>query len=450
MPIQYSEEYLRGLWASPSRLETPLKGTILAAGLGRRLEPLTAYHLPKPMFPLGGKVPIAELWIRRLVQSGITDLSLNLCILPKSIRRHFDNGAKFGANVSYIEEDTPSGTLGGICKMALGSKAKRLPSDGAPLTLPEFRGSTIIAPSGDIVTNFGADLLQEMYHIHRKAGSALTMALTEIQPERRADFGTVILQRPQTLAGPISLSGRITEFVEKRADSPSCLSNASIYMIEMDLLRTLDAQRTELGVKEPFYDFGKQVFPAILHKVPYITLPKDYILWGVKYDGPWFDVGNKRDYLTVNKRALDGLLDVPMMYERLPWGFLGSNVSMDFSKVTIKAPVAIGNDCVIQPGATIGPYALIGDEWVVEAGADVSDSVLWDRYPFFVDRDTEISAVDRRAVDRHEIRRGVHVRESIVTGGCLTQNVSESTVDVREDGELAIVPIDYVPEGPRA
>jgi len=35
------------------------------------LEPLTARHLPKPLFPLGGKVPLAEIWVRRMVEAGI-------------------------------------------------------------------------------------------------------------------------------------------------------------------------------------------------------------------------------------------------------------------------------------------------------------------------------------------------------------------------------------------
>jgi len=452
MPIRYSEDHWRACWASRSNLDTELKGTILAAGLGRRLDPLTAYHLPKPMFPLGGKVPIAEVWVRRLIGSGITDVSLNLCVLAKSIRRHFGKGAKFGVDMTFIEEEIPTGTLGGICRMALGSKAKLLPTDDAAQALPEFPGATIIAPSGDIVANFGADLLQEMYHIHRRAGSALTMVLTEVPPERRKDFGTVILDGPEKGDGEISLSGRISGFVEKDANSPSCLSNASIYMIETELLRTVDSYRTaaQLGVPDPFYDFGQHVFPAMLGHLPHVKLPKDYVLWGIKFDGPWFDVGNKRDYLRVNKRVLDGIINVPLTYERLPWGYLGSNVSIDFSKVTINSPVVIGNDCIIQPGAIIGPYAVIGDGWVVESGAEISHSVLWERYPYFVDGITEIPAAERRAVDRHEVRRRVRVHESILAGGCIEQDTIASTVDVRDDGHIAVVPIDYVPSGPRA
>src|SRR5439155_25858914 len=106
---------------------------------------------------------------------------------------------------------------GGICKMALGREAKRLGSAG-PVVLPRSSGSTIIAPSGDIVTNFGVDLLQEMYDIHCKAGAALTMVVTPVPPERRKDFGTVVLGAPNRHPGRIGESGQVLGFVEKDPD----------------------------------------------------------------------------------------------------------------------------------------------------------------------------------------------------------------------------------------
>src|SRR5262245_45162445 len=198
------------------------KGGILGAGLARRLDPLSTHQLSKPMFPLGGKVPIAEIWVRRFAELGIKDVSMNLCILPETIKQHFGNGKQFGVDLNYIEEETPTGTLGGVCKMALGHEAKLLPSDqGRAPAIAPFPGSTLIVPSGDIVANFGSELLAEMYDIHRKQGAALTMVLTEIPEERKGDFGTVVLHAPEKMQGAISASGKITEFREKDPASPS-------------------------------------------------------------------------------------------------------------------------------------------------------------------------------------------------------------------------------------
>jgi NDP-sugar pyrophosphorylase family protein len=140
---------------------------------------------------------------------------------------------------------------------------------------------------------------------------------------------------------------------------------------------------------------------------------------------------------------------VPVPYESLPWGYLGTNVSIDFSRVNIRAPVVIGNDCVVEPGATIGPYAILGDGWLIEKGANVSHSVLWERYPLFPRDGWEISVNERRQFDRHEVR-AVTVRESIIAGGSIKTDTIGNTVQVLEDGTLEIMPIDYVPAGPRA
>ena len=196
MPILFNDAYWNSCWARRRGLQGDIRCTILAAGLGKRLEPLTVRYIPKPLFPLGGKLPMAETWVRKMVESGITDLSMNLCVLKQTIKRYFADGAKFGASMSYVEEEIPSGTLGGVCKQVLGRQAKHFAGD-PPLTAEPFSGSTVIAPSGDIVTNFGADLLEEMYDIHKSVGAALTMVLVPVPSERRKDFGTAVLGRVQ-------------------------------------------------------------------------------------------------------------------------------------------------------------------------------------------------------------------------------------------------------------
>jgi mannose-1-phosphate guanylyltransferase / phosphomannomutase len=450
--IHFQTSFWQRSWTYQKGAQNDLKCAILAAGLGKRMDPLTARHLPKPLFPLGGKVAMAEVWVRRMVDSGIADVSMNLCVLKDTIKRYFREGTKFGARIQYVEEDTPSGTLGGVCKQALGPKAKQVfPGETLP-TGGEFRGSTLIVPSGDIVTNFGPQLLEETYEVHKRVGSAFTMVLVPVPWDRRGDFGTVVLDNPEERKGMLSKSGRIREFREKDPDSPSNLNNASIYMIETELLKVLDPLRTEArtDIPEPFYDFGKHVFPAMLGCLPYVTLPKDFPLWGLQYDGAWFDVGQKRDYLRVNEFLLDGQLRVDLPYEKLPWGYLGSNVKIDFSRVNIVPPVVIGNNCIVGRNATLGPYAVIGDGWILEEGVTIRHAVLWERYSFFTEDGTEISAEDRQLVDRHEVRRGVTIEESIVAGGAIQEDIHEKTVDVLDDGELGILPIDYVPKGPRA
>jgi NDP-sugar pyrophosphorylase family protein len=445
-------EYFKHSWTHQKGISKDIKLTILAAGLGKRMDPLTAHHLPKPMFPIGGSVPMAEMWVRRAIKSGISNISMNLCVLSNTIRNYFKNGARFGANINYVEEDIPSGTLGGVCKQALGKKAKQVFENEPMPEIGEFKGTTIIAPSGDIVSDFDAGMLETMYDIHKKKGAAFTMVLSPVPWEKRGEFGTVELESPENPKGFISKSGKIINFREKDPNSPSNLNNASIYMIEMELLKILDPLRTpaDPDVDEPFYDFGKHVFPAMLGNLEYVKLPKDFILWGTQYDGLWYDVGRKRDYLYVNKSFLDGEFQLEIPYEKYPWGYLGTNTAIDFSKVTIVPPVVIGNNCIIAPETTLGPYAVIGDDWTIERKASISNSVLWKRYSYFPDKGDEIPVIDRKVDDMHQVRRGVTIDECIVVGGTIENDLREKTVDVAEDGSTEILPIDYVPEGKRA
>ncbi len=447
MPIQFSESYSNKCWANRRKVQNQIRCTILAAGLGKRLEPLTVRYIPKPLFPLGGKLPMVETWIRKMVESGITDLSMNLCVLKSTIKRHFGDGAKFGANITYVEEDVPSGTLGGVCKQVLGRNAKLFPGERIPEIEP-FTGDTVFAPSGDIVTNFGADMLQELYDIHKRVGAAFTMVLVPIPLQRRKDFGTAILDSPERRNSSLSKSGKIIAFHEKDPNSPSNLNNASIYVIEASLLRELDQLRTEasLEVQNPFYDFGKHVFPALMGKLPYAKPSKNNLLWGVQYDGEWFDVGQKRDYLRVNEHLLDGSLDLNLPFEKLPWGYLGTDVAIDFSRVTIIPPVVIGSHCTVEPGATLGPYAIIGDGWTIGKNARISRSVLWERYPMFRDDGCQVSAREMRLIDRHEVGEGVTISGSIVASGDIEMDIQDSTVEVLEDGKVSVSSLDYQPD----
>ncbi len=438
----------RQQWAA--RPPHALRASILAAGLGKRLEPLTRFLRPKPLFPLGGKSAIAELWLRRVAQAGIRDVTMNVCVLADAMRAHFGTGARYGTELAYVHESTPSGTLGGVCKQVFGPEARSLPGEAALRAPAPFMGSTVLVPSGDIVTNLDAALLEELCEIHRTRGAALTLLVTPIPPERRKDFGTAVVPHPEKRSGPLSVCGRVSRFAEKDPNSPSLLNNASVYLIDRELLQQLDRRRTPIDAPAPFYDFGKHVFPALLDakRDPELGGGK-YPVFAVQYDGMWFDVGTKRDYLAVHRSLLDGEVDVPPAYEPLPWGQLGTDVEIDFDRVQIHAPVIIGHGCRIEPGATLGPYAVIGDGWTIQSGARVRDAVLWERYPFHTRDGRTLSVEERADVDRHEVG-AVEVRQSIVAGGTLDADVIEKTAQVLEDGSLELLPIDWVPEGPRA
>jgi NDP-sugar pyrophosphorylase family protein len=88
------------------------KAMILAAGFGKRLEPLTL-KTPKPMLLLGNK-PIIEHQVEFLKKFGITDIIINTHHLGKLIKNHMGDGSKFGIAIQYTQEDRILGIGGGI------------------------------------------------------------------------------------------------------------------------------------------------------------------------------------------------------------------------------------------------------------------------------------------------------------------------------------------------
>lgn len=85
---------------------------IQAGGAGTRLKTITG-DLPKVMVELNGK-PIIEWQIESLKRSGIQDLVIIISKKGKLISDYCGDGKKFGVNISYIKEESPLGTAGGL------------------------------------------------------------------------------------------------------------------------------------------------------------------------------------------------------------------------------------------------------------------------------------------------------------------------------------------------
>jgi MurNAc alpha-1-phosphate uridylyltransferase len=89
-----------------------MKAFILAAGFGKRLQPLTL-STPKPMLTVKGR-PLIEYHVRRLVDAGIRELVINLHHLGEQIEQYLGSGERFGASIHYSHEAQLLETAGGI------------------------------------------------------------------------------------------------------------------------------------------------------------------------------------------------------------------------------------------------------------------------------------------------------------------------------------------------
>ncbi|MED5295480.1 MAG: nucleotidyltransferase family protein [Pseudomonadota bacterium] len=91
-----------------------MKAMILAAGLGKRMRPLTD-HCPKPLLPVAGE-PLIGHHLKRLAAVGIRDVVINVSYRADQIVEALGDGADYGVSIAFSHESQPLETAGGIAK----------------------------------------------------------------------------------------------------------------------------------------------------------------------------------------------------------------------------------------------------------------------------------------------------------------------------------------------
>jgi NDP-sugar pyrophosphorylase family protein len=156
---------------------TRVRAFVLAGGRGSRLAPLTTV-IPKPLVPVGD-LPILEILLRQVVAAGVTDITVSLGYLGHLIRAVVGDGSRFGATVSYTEEEQPLGTAGALA--LLGEVGD---------------DDVIVVVNGDTLTDlpFG-DLIER----HRVSGADASIVV--LRRETHIDFGVIEVGEDERLVG---------------------------------------------------------------------------------------------------------------------------------------------------------------------------------------------------------------------------------------------------------
>ncbi|MBB3048134.1 MurNAc alpha-1-phosphate uridylyltransferase [Litorivivens lipolytica] len=89
-----------------------MKAMILAAGLGKRMRPLTTVR-PKPLLKVNGKALI-DYHLERLAAAAITEVVINHYWLGEQIEAHIGDGSGYGLKVVYSREADLLDTAGGM------------------------------------------------------------------------------------------------------------------------------------------------------------------------------------------------------------------------------------------------------------------------------------------------------------------------------------------------
>lgn len=139
---------------------------LMAGGLGTRLRPLTE-KVPKPMLTVGGK-PLLEQILGVFADQGFWKISISVNYRREIVQDYFGDGAKFGVDIDYIEEDQAMGTAGALSLLK---------------TVPD---APFIVMNGDLLVSLQfADLLA----FHSDLGASGTMVVREY--EHQIPYGVV-------------------------------------------------------------------------------------------------------------------------------------------------------------------------------------------------------------------------------------------------------------------
>jgi len=291
-----------------------MKGIILHGGHGTRLRPLT-HTGPKQLLPIANK-PMSQYCIESICDAGITDIAIIIGGLGSNkVREYYGNGEKFGANITYIEQDEPRGIAHAIrlCKEFVDNKKFLV-----------FLGDNIIQkPIADFVENFN------------KSDYDATVLLCEVDNPSR--FGIADVE-----------NAKIVKITEKPKKPTSNLAVTGIYLLTPLIFEVIDnlkpSWRNELEITDALDNLLKQN-----DNIGYETIT-DY----------WKDTGTPEDILNANRQVLEHL--------GFPPGWKDTE--------HLKRFCIIGKNCKIDGSASIGPHVSIGDDTIISSDVVIENSII--------------------------------------------------------------------------
>ena len=299
----------------------PVTAVILAAGEGRRLEPLTNRR-PKPMMPVANR-PLLEHVVTAAAAADVERIVLVVGYGRERIRNHFGDGDEWDVTIEYVEQSTQLGTGHAVLQAE--------PLIDGPFAV--LNGDRIVDPS--IVRRVLALARDETHP---------AMAVTTV--ERPRDYGVV------------SLDGDRVTAIDEKPEGP------------------VETNRINAGI----YGFSPGVFDAIREThasgeleltATLNDLAADREVTAVTYDGRWLDVSNLWDLLTVNAALID---EGSHRFDRLD---ATETAGVAEGSVSLADDVALAGNVRIGPHVTIGGGTAVGSNATIAANAVVENAVIF-------------------------------------------------------------------------
>jgi glucose-1-phosphate thymidylyltransferase len=291
-----------------------MKGLILSGGKGTRLRPLT-YTSAKQLVPVANK-PVLFYGIEALVEAGIRDIGIVVGETQAEIRAAVGDGSRWGARMTYIEQDAPRG----LAHAVLISEAF-------------IGGQPFVMYLGDNLLNKGIVPFVEQFVRDEPAAQILLTPVPDPQM-----FGVAELR-----------DGQVIRLVEKPKNPVSNLALVGVYMfgsaIFESVKRIKPSFRNELEITDAIQDLIDRGLTVTPHLV----------------DGWWKDTGKLEDMLEANRlildtleRRIDGTVDDASRIE----GKVVIERGAVIEQSVVRGPAIVGANARISH-AYVGPFTAI-------------------------------------------------------------------------------------------
>ncbi len=303
-----------------------MKGIILHGGHGTRLRPLT-HTGPKQLLPIANK-PMSQFCLEAILETGITEIAIIIGgVGSNKVREYYEDGKRFGAKITYIEQDEPRGIAHAIrlCKEFIDNEKFLV-----------FLGDNIIQRSiTDFVENF------------KNSDYDATVLLCEVDNPSR--FGIADVE-----------NDKIIKITEKPKNPKSNLAVTGIYLLTPLIFQIIDnlkpSWRNELEITDALDNLLKENNNISFEKIT------DY----------WKDTGTPEDIIHANGEIIKKILE--NRNGEFENHVIGTETVIE-SNVKIKGPVIIGKNCHISSGSSIGPNVSVGNNTTITVSG-IENSII--------------------------------------------------------------------------
>ncbi len=299
-----------------------MKGLILAAGRGSRLEAITAKSgRPKPLIPIVNK-PMIFYVIEQLVNAGISEIGIVIGPEGEQIRKAVGDGFLWKVRITYILQESPKGVAHAVA------------------CAKEYLGlSPFVLYLSD---NFFRDDISGFVRSFAGGGEDVRLMLAEVDDP--SAFGVATLDS----------ENRVKRLEEKPKKPDSRFAVSGVYAFRPAIWKAIGgikpSARGELEITDAIQallDGGGKVSAEVV-------------------SGWWHDTGTVQSLLRANWMVLDGIKHSYSEGEIAPGAELIGRVQVGKGSriaagAQIRGPVVIGPGCEIGEGCVIGPYTSLGE-----------------------------------------------------------------------------------------